>query len=113
MIDTQLLTDSHITNFRIFMSVIPILPLIFMTFTFFPAIGNGKPASIIGMLRQVVCYIPAMIILPALWGVKWIYIGSTLIDVLLTGVAVVLVLIEFNRLRKTENVALKLTAERV
>ena len=113
MIDTQLLTDSHITNFRIFMSVIPILPLIFMAFTFFPAIGNGKPASIIGMLRQVVCYIPAMIILPALWGVKWIYIGSTLIDVLLTGVAVVLVLIEFNRLRKTENVALKLTADRV
>lgn len=109
MIDTQLLTDSHIINFRIFMGVIPMLPLIFMTFTFFPAIGKGKPSNVMGILRQVVFYIPAMLILPAFWGVKWIYIGSTLIDVSLTSVAIVLVLIEFNRLTKTENPVIKFT----
>lgn len=90
---------SNIANFRIFMALLPILPIIFMTLTFFPAINNGKPASIIGIARQLVFYVPVMLTLPRLFGIQWVYIGSFLIDVIITLWALTLVLKEFKKLR--------------
>ncbi|MEM1406128.1 MAG: MATE family efflux transporter [Bacteroidota bacterium] len=72
-------------NVRIYMLVLPMLPLVFMALTFFPAIKEEKHASIIGLARQLVFYVPAMLLLPRFFGVEWVYYGSTLIDVIVTG----------------------------
>ena len=72
-------------NVRIYMLVLPMLPLVFMALTFFPAIKEEKHASIIGLARQLVFYVPAMLLLPRFLGVEWVYYGSTLIDVIVTG----------------------------
>ncbi|MEM7109231.1 MAG: MATE family efflux transporter, partial [Bacteroidota bacterium] len=71
-------------NVRIYMLVLPMLPLVFMALTFFPAIKEEKYASIIGLARQLVFYVPAMLLLPRFFGVEWVYYGSTLIDVIVT-----------------------------
>ena len=74
---------ASLANFRIFMALLPLLPIVFMSMTFFPAINNGKAASIMSILRQLVLYVPAMLILPRMLGVKWVYFGSTTIDILI------------------------------
>ncbi len=84
MFDTTLLTPALLTNARIFMCLLPILPVIFMAMTFFPAIGDGKPAALLGIGRQFFFYIPVMLLLPRLFGVEWVYIGSTLIDIVVS-----------------------------
>ena len=77
-------TSSELLNFRVYMAVLPALPLVFMALTFFPSINEGKYGSIIGLARQLVFYVPVMLLLPRFFGIQWIYLGSTLIDVLLT-----------------------------
>lgn len=78
------LSQEAILNFRIFMAVIPALPFVFMALTFMPAINRPKPASMIGLARQLVFYIPVMLFLPKWTGISGIYWGSTVIDVIIT-----------------------------
>lgn len=92
------LNSLDFSNFRWAISVLPLLPVLFMAMTFFPAIGKGGPVAILGMARQVVLYIPVMLILPARFGIPWVYRGSFLIDSFLILVVIVMVLGEFKRL---------------
>ena len=91
--------SADLSNFRYFISVLPILPAVFMGMTFFPAINKGKPAAMLGLARQVVFYVPVMLIMPALFGVQWVYIGSFAIDVIVALWLVALINKEFNHLR--------------
>lgn len=78
------ITDYDINNFRIYMAILPFLPYVFMALTFLPAIDNPKPASLIGVARQLIFYIPIMIFLPRYLGLSGIYYGATIIDVVIT-----------------------------
>ncbi|OJJ22573.1 MATE family efflux transporter [marine bacterium AO1-C] len=78
-------TAAELFNFRMYMAVLPALPIVFMALTFFPSINEGKYGSIVGLARQLVFYVPVMLLLPRLLGIQWIYLGSTLIDILLTA----------------------------
>lgn len=78
------LTSSDIFNFRIYMAILPFLPYVFMALTYLPAINRPKPASIIGVARQIVFYVPVMIFLPKYLGINGIYYGATLIDIVIT-----------------------------
>ncbi|MEO0405560.1 MAG: MATE family efflux transporter, partial [Bacteroidota bacterium] len=64
----RILTQDEVINFRIYMSIVPLLPFVFMGLTHLPAIEQPKFASIIGLARQVVFYVPVMLILPAYIG---------------------------------------------
>lgn len=85
-------------NFRVFMGLLPVLPVIFMTMTFFPSINKGKVASIIGIARQIVFYVPVMLLLPRFLGVQWVYFGSFFIDVIIILWTVMMVRKEFKLL---------------
>lgn len=43
-----------------------------------------KPAAIIGIVRQLVFYVPVMLILPRFFGIQWVYWGSAGIDFVIT-----------------------------
>lgn len=90
---------ADIFNFRAFMLVLPIFPIILMAMTFFPAVNNPKPAAILGMARQLVFYVPAMLILPAIFGVSWVYMGSSAIDITIGIWVFFLVRKEFKKFR--------------
>ena len=75
------ISTQDLFNLRIYMLVLPILPFVLMSLTFFPAINEEKYGSIIGLARQLVFYVPVMLILPGYFGIDWVYYGSTLIDV--------------------------------
>lgn len=80
----RVFTAQELFNLRIFMVILPLLPIVFMGLTFFPAINQEKYGSIIGLARQLVFYVPVMLLLPRFFGVDWVYYGSTAIDVCIT-----------------------------
>jgi len=85
--------------FRLFMALLPVLPVMFMAMTYFPAVDNGKPVAVLGMVRQLFLYVPVMLILPRLYGIEWVYYGTLMIDLLAVAWVALLVRQEFRALR--------------
>ena len=100
MLTEQALTATQIGYFRIYMVILPALSVIFMAMTFFPAIDKGKPAAVIGIARQLLFYVPVMLIVPRFYGVAGIYYGSLAIDVIIVIWTILMVKKEFNLLRR-------------
>lgn len=99
MLTGQVFTGNQLLYFWIYMAVLPLLSSIFMAMTFFPAIGKGKPAAVIGIARQLIFYIPVMLILPKFMGVAGVYTGSLAIDVVIVLWTMIMVKKEFTALR--------------
>ncbi|MBN2899800.1 MAG: MATE family efflux transporter [Clostridia bacterium] len=97
----------EVANFRWFMGLLPILPIIFMGMTFFPAVDQGKYASIMGIVRQLVFYVPVMLIMPRYFGIHWVYLGSFVIDLLMIIWTATLMKKSFNTLRKSGDYAME------
>ncbi len=97
---TGSISDAYILNFRIFISVIPLLSITMNGMSYFPSISKGKTASFVAILRQVILYIPGMILLPRLFGLRFVYLGSFLIDVLVTIIVAAILIKSFTSLRK-------------
>ena len=70
--------------------------------TFWPSIKKGKPATLIGLGRQLFLYIPLMIILPRIFGIQSIYVGSLAIDVFLSIIVIFMLAQNFKELRELE-----------
>ncbi len=102
MLPDTLFDAASLLNFRVFMATLPVLPAVFIAMTFFPAINKGKVASIMGILRQLILYVPVMLILPRLLGVQWVYFGSTLIDVFISIAMIIMFVREFKTLRESK-----------
>lgn len=95
---------TNITYFRIIILILPMLCLVLTAMTFFPAIKKPKPATLIGIGRQVFLYIPLMVILPKIYGIGSIYYGSLIIDAFVTVIVIFLLKNEFKKLRNSKDV---------
>lgn len=102
MLPLSTFSGAEIINFRVFISIAPMLSIVLTAMTFWPAIKKPKPAMLIGIGRQLLLYIPLMIILPMFFGVGSIYIGSFVIDVIVTFIIIIMLKKEFIRLRKID-----------
>ncbi|WP_313267288.1 MATE family efflux transporter [Sphingobacterium sp.] len=80
MIPHTLFSLQQLLDFRIYMSVLLVLPFVFMAMVWFPSIDHARPATFISLLRQVVFYIPILIIVPKYFGIHSIYVASAVID---------------------------------
>ncbi len=98
MLPGVILTAEDIWNFRVYTFVLPFMPLVFMGLTFFPSIERGKIASILSLMRQLVFYVPVMLIAPVYFGVRGVFFGSTAIDLVVTGLILLTVRSEFKKL---------------
>ncbi|NIF05204.1 MATE family efflux transporter [Chryseobacterium sp. Tr-659] len=83
--------NHQIIDFRLFFSVLPLLPVTVLALSYYPAVNQSKKASFLVFLRQVILYIPLMLILPHYFGVKSIYWGSALIE-LVVGIVTLFLL---------------------
>ena len=90
----------YILSFRIFMSIAPLLSVTMTAMTFWPSIKKATPAMVIGLGRQLFLYIPLMIILPKIFGIQSIYIGSFIIDLSLSVIVILVLSKDFRSLRK-------------
>ncbi|HGD4820115.1 TPA: MATE family efflux transporter [Streptococcus agalactiae] len=88
-------------NFRLFYSVFILYGVMIMSITFFQSIGNGKKAGIIVMLRQLILFVPAMIILPMIFGVKAVWFTQPLLDFIMIVVGLCMMLGELKKMSNT------------
>jgi putative MATE family efflux protein len=104
MLKDQIFSSEQILNFRVYMAILPVLSFIFMAMTLFPSIDKGKPAALIGIARQLVFYVPVMLLIPKWLGVPGIYYGSFAIDAVIVAWTMLMVRKEFRLLRKKESI---------
>lgn len=80
MLPGFVVNDDQVQNFRLFFSVLPLLPVTVLALSYYPAVNDSRKASFLVFLRQLILYIPLMLILPYYFGVKSIYWGSAMIE---------------------------------
>ena len=87
--ESELYMEFAVLTFRIFLSLITFTCTIKMSSIFFQAVGEPTKAAIISLLRDIVCFIPAVIILPQFMGVEgalWAAPVADLIGIIITSV---------------------------
>ncbi|MFK8163565.1 MAG: MATE family efflux transporter [Lewinella sp.] len=84
-------TDQDFLYFHLYMFMLPIFPLVFNALTWLPAVDRPKYASYVGVARQLVFFVPVMLILPQFFGLSGIYYGAVGIDLVITVWLVLLV----------------------
>ncbi|UTC63059.1 polysaccharide biosynthesis C-terminal domain-containing protein [Treponema sp. OMZ 787] len=99
MMKTPGISTQNISYFRIYMALLPVMPLVFFALAFFPAVNKGKISAILGILQQIIFYLPVMLILPIFAGVSGIYYGTLLIEIVSVIPIFILLLREFRLLR--------------
>lgn len=88
-------------TFRIFLSLVTFTCIIKMTSIFFQAVGKPIQAVISSMIRDIICFIPLILILPKSLGVEGILFAAPIADFIAMIVAAILT-IAFLRSMKTE-----------
>lgn len=99
MINRTAITPENILQFRLYMALLPVMPLSFLVLGFFPAINKGSISSTLAIVQQVVLYVPAMLLLPLLTGVRGVYYGTLLIELMTAVPMLILLKREFRLLR--------------
>ena len=93
-----------VMTMRIFMSLISISCLIKVNSIFFQAVGKPIQAAITSMIRDIVCFVPLIIILPLLsQGVESILWSAPISDFIAMIVTAILSVSFIKSLHKTEN----------
>ena len=69
-----------VLNFRIMYSIFIVYGVMIMIMTFFQAIGDGKTAGILVMLRQIILFIPFIILLPRIVGIQSLWYVLPIVD---------------------------------
>ncbi len=86
-------------TFRIFLSLVTFTCTIKMTSIFFQAVGKPIRAVIASMIRDIVCFIPLIIILPLFFGIEGILFAAPAADFIAMIVAAILTITFMRTLR--------------
>ncbi|EPF27727.1 MATE family efflux transporter [Treponema medium] len=72
--------EAGVKNFKMFYSTFILYGIMIMTLTFFQSIGDGKKAGIIVLLRQLVLFVPAILLFPQLFGAAAVWWAEPIVD---------------------------------
>lgn len=78
-------------TFRIFLSLVTFTCIIKMTSIFFQVVGKPVQAVVSSMIRDIVCFIPLILILPKFFGIEGILFAAPISDFIAMIVAVALI----------------------
>jgi Na+-driven multidrug efflux pump len=89
-------------NFKLFYSTFILYGIMIMTLTFFQSIGDGKKASMIVMLRQLILFIPAILLLPKVLGGLAVWWAEPIVDFTMIMIGLILMLNGVRRMGKED-----------
>ena len=92
--------EAGVKNFKMFYSTFILYGIMIMTLTFLQSIGDGKKAGIIVLLRQLVLFIPAILLLPKLFGVSAVWWAEPIVDFTMIIAGLFLMLNEMRKIEK-------------
>jgi len=90
-------TANDLLNFRMMMLTIPSFPLFFMGTTLFQSIGNARWATTLLLARELVLFVPAVLLMPLVWGVNGIYYAGIPVNVIVIGITVSMTMRQFGK----------------
>ena len=91
--ESELYMEFAVMTFRIFLALVTFTCTIKMTSIFFQAVGQPLKAAIISLSRDIVCFVPLVLILPRFLGVQgalWAAPIADLIGIIITTILIVL-----------------------
>jgi len=99
------LVVSGVRNFRISYGLFPLAGAMIMMITFFQSIGNGKNAGKLVFLRQIILFVPAILLMPKVIGISGVWFTMPVVDGIVTILAFAFLLKEYRKLtsKKVEN----------
>jgi putative MATE family efflux protein len=83
------------THFRLFFVSMILQVAIFTTLYYFTSIGKGKQAGIIVMCRQLLAFVPLVLILPVFFGITGVWAVIPICDVIGLIIGISLIMKEF------------------
>jgi len=83
---------------RIIFLVYPLIGFQMISSTYFQAVGKPKSATIVSISRQVFALIPAVIIMPLIWGLNGLLFAAPVADLLSTAITGVFIYYEMRQL---------------
>ncbi|MGM9970966.1 MAG: cytidylate kinase family protein [Anaeroplasmataceae bacterium] len=89
-------------TFRIFLSLVTFTCIIKMTSIFFQAVGKPLQAIISSMIRDIICFIPLILILPIFFGIEGILFAAPIADFIGMTVATILTIMFIRTLKTTQ-----------
>lgn len=82
------LIDLGVHGMDIFFKLIPLVGVQMLGASYFQAVGKARQATILGLSRQIIIFIPLLLILPHFWGLEGVWWSAPLSDLgafILTG----------------------------
>ena len=92
--------EAGVKNFKMFYSTFILYGIMIMTLTFFQSIGDGKKAGIIVLLRQLVLFVPAILLFPQLFGASAVWWAEPIVDFTMIIAGLFLMLNEMRKIEK-------------
>lgn len=96
--ESELYMEFAVKTFRIFLFFIVFTCIIKVSSIFFQAVGNPIKASIISLTRDIVCFVPLVIILPIYIGVEGALYAAPVADVIGIIITIILLILFFKKL---------------
>ncbi len=86
---TEILT-ANVDFFRMYYCTFIMYGIMIMTLTFFQSVGDAKKAGMVVMMRQLILFIPAILILPKMFGASAVWWAQPIVDFLMIVIGVVM-----------------------
>lgn len=106
---SMFITDSAITAagapmLRVMFSAYITYGVLILGITFFQAIGKGGNAAILTLLRQVILFLPLVLLLPYVFnpGVEGVFYAQLITDAIVLLLGVILLIVAFGKMRNEE-----------
>jgi len=97
----SMLIEMSTTGMRLNLMMFPLVGFQIVTSSFFQSIGNAKISILLSLTRQVLFLIPALLILPHLWGLNGVWLGSPVADITSTLLTLLVLRWHIKRMRST------------
>ncbi|MBP1762300.1 MAG: hypothetical protein H6Q64_1842, partial [Firmicutes bacterium] len=98
----QALTALTTHAMLVYLALIPVIGFQIMSSTYFQAVGKARQAAVLSLSRQILFFIPLLLILPRYWGVEGVWRAAPLSDLLAVCLSGTLMFFEMRSLKKDE-----------
>lgn len=98
--DTEL-SALTIHAIRVYMAMIGLIGFQIISSNYFQAVGKARQAAILSLSRQVLFFIPLLLILPRFWGVEGVWRSAPLADILSVILTALMMFYEMKALKQS------------
>lgn len=94
------LTEITVSGMKLFLFAIPLIAVQITASNYYQAVGKSKKAMLISLSRQIIFFVPALLILPNIFGLRGVWLAGPVADCLSVIISTVAIYLEMRNLGK-------------